>query len=224
MSDQFGYTPNFNTPPSAPPGLSWSQTWIKALTQPSVQSYEEIASDTPPSNNRAYAWVFVAILISALINALQSAVFPRTVVVQGVPYQQGFSILSVICSPVAGIVGVLGFAIFIAITQAIAGALGGTGSYPRLLYTVAAYSAPFTILTSIIALIPIVNYLNAVLGIYGFVLSIQAVRAVNQFGVGKAILSSCVIWILVAVVFAVVFLAIVGPAISNVYSNMIQGL
>jgi hypothetical protein len=125
---------------------------------------------------------------------------------------------------------VLGLMISAGLTQLIASALGGTGSYSKLVYAFATYSAPLAIISSIVGSIPYVNYLAFPLSIYGMVLNVIAVKAVNQFGWGKAIASSWLILasiLLVVVLVAVMVIAILtllGPIIGSVFSGIIQGL
>jgi len=136
-------------------------------------------------------------------------------------------LINVICSPVVGIIAVLFFAIFVGITNLIARALGGTGTYSQLAYTVAAYSAPLSIISIVLSAIPVVGCLNIVLGIYSLVLNVIAVKATHQFGWGQAIISSVVLWVLVFVLVAViviVVLALLGPAIGNIFSNIVVNL
>jgi len=220
-------------PPSGPPGFSWSQTWIKALTQPSVATYEQIASDAPfGSNSKAYTWIFISALISSLISVLGGSLTARTqtfpaAVPSSVSFESPNAVLSIICSPVIAVIAVLFFAIFVAITNLIARALGGTGTYSKLLYVSAAISAPLSIINGILGLIPIVNCLSIPLGIYAIVLDVMAVKAVHQFGWGQAILSSFVIWIVLLILVAVliiVILALLGPAIGDIFSNTVRSL
>ena len=239
MSDQSGLPPMMplGAPPPSPyaPGWSWSQTWIKALTQPNVATFEQIANDAPPdSYSKALTWIFAATLVSGLINVVVGLVFSsaaRFSNVRGIDpatLQGTSTVVSLICVPVIGLISVIITAIIVGITHLVARALGGTGTYNKLIYTTAAYSAPLTIVSSLIGVIPVVGAcVNLILGIYGLVLNVTSVKAVHQFDWGKAILSSVVIWIgllvLVAVILIVV-LALLGPSIGNIFSNIVQGL
>ena len=154
--------------------------------------------------------------------------FYSSTLYRGTPLAGGGSILTnLICAPVAGAIAVLIAAVLTLITQAIAGALGGTGSYEKLLYTTAAFTAPLGIVGAVMSLIPVVGLLGFVIGIYEIVLQVTAVKAVNQFGWGKAIMSSIVIWacvlVLVAVV-VIVILALLGPSIGTIFSNIVDSL
>ena len=125
------------------------------------------------------------------------------------------------------VIGVVLFAIFTVITQAIAGALGGTGNYSKLLYARSAAVAPLSIIYGVLGIIPVVSCLVFPLLIYGVWLDVIAVKATNQFSWGKAVMSSIGIWILLFILVAVliiVVLALLGPSIGTVFSNIVRTL
>ena len=105
--------------------------------------------------------------------------------------------------------------------------LGGTGTYAKLAYAFAAYLAPLTLVSSFISAIPLVNCLTLPIAIYGIVLNVIAVKAVHQFGWGKALASSVLVFagiLLVVAVGVIVILALLGPAIGTVFSNIVEGI
>ena len=210
---------------------SWSEVWLKAVTQPTVASYEDMATRPGVSSKRAYIWVFAGSLIATAITLVW-------VLLSGSPSalgQQeggriaadlGTTIVVLIClAPLGGVFAILGLMITAGISQAIARALGGTGTFTQLAYLIAAYLAPLGILTSLLALVPLLNCLNLPVGVYSLFLNILAVKSVNRFSWGRAVLSSVVILagiLLVVAVVVIVILALLGPAIGNVFSNIIQ--
>jgi hypothetical protein len=222
MSQQFGQ------PYSS---RSWNQTWISALTQPSEATYQAIAGDVNATMNRAYTWVAAASAISYLI-LIVIQLCAASVALSGRSYNSSAVLGSVVGSALCGIpfaiVGsIVGFAIVTGLSHLIAKALGGTGNYNQLSYAVAAYAAPLSIISSVIAYIPIVNCLGIVLGVYGIVLNVMAIKAVHGFGWDKAILSSVAILALILVLVAcvvIVLLVLLGPAMGNVFSNIIRSL
>src|SRR5882724_10827280 len=115
-------------------------TWIRALTQPTEENYMEITSDAGPgSDSKAYTWIFLSSIISGLISVIISFILPPPSF-NGISLgRPGFAaiLISVICVP---IIGILIFAVVVAIIQVVARALGGTGTYSQLLYTSAAFS------------------------------------------------------------------------------------
>ncbi len=202
--------------------LSWSEAWIGAITRPSVETYERIANDPTASSGRAFTWVAVAGVIGYIIQ------IGGLLLLGGGMVQMGSVFITLLCGALIAVVGaVIGLIIVAGITQAIAGALGGTGSFEKLAYAIAAYSAPMSIITAVIYLIPCVNLALLLLAIYGIVLNVIAVKAVNQFGWGEAIASSVIILVgicILAAVVVIVILALLGPAIGNIFSNIVNAL
>jgi hypothetical protein len=121
----------------------------------------------------------------------------------------------------------LGLLLMSGLSHGMASMLGGTGTFTRLTYAFAAYPAPLAIVSIVIAFIPIMNYLGFLVTIYGLVLNIMAVKAVHQLDWGRSFLSSVIIWAALLCCVALVVIAILtllGPAIGNVFSNIIESL
>ena len=208
--------------------LSWSETWIKALTQPSEASYAEIVNDPGAAPRKAYIWIFISSLVGFIIYILIGSLFGTNVIGAGMEGILGSMIAVVLCgAPIVSLFAVLGIMISAGISQWIASALGGTGTYSKLVYTIAAYAAPLSLVSYLISSIPYLNCLYIPLGFYGIFLNITAVKTVNQFSWGKAVISSALILFLLIVVAAIIViavLALLGPAIGNVFSNILTGI
>ena len=213
---------------------SWHEAWIRALLRPSVANFKLIAHDRRASTNRAYSWVFIsgtiAYLITYLLELLSGNLFDSNVMSVG--EADAVNVLSVVlllcCAPIAGVGAVIGLAIQTALFQLFAQMLGGTGSYASLFYAFAAYYAPLSLVMSVFYTVPIINFVLLILaGLYSFVLSIIAINAVNQFGYGKAIASVVVIPVMITGLVAcgvILILSIWGPAIGDVFSDIIKAL
>lgn len=212
---------------------SWSDIWISALTKPSVETYEGIISDPDASPNRGYKWVFLAGLVASVVTFLISAVITGlagadAAEAYGLGALAGGSLLQLFCiAPFAAVMSVIGLIISAGVTQFFASALGGTGTYSKLVYALAAYAAPLSLITAVISPIPGVNCLAIPLGFFGLVLNVIANKAVNQFSWGRAIASSVVfiaaLLVLVAVL-VIVLLALLGPAIGEVFSDIVENI
>ena len=201
MSQEFG-TPSTSPPVSSP---SWSEVWINALTRPSVATFEGFVQDPNATDQRAYTWVFVSSLTSFAISVVLSTLL---VAVLGTDMPGGLGAagaLLALCMPFGAAFALGVFMVIAGITQLIAGALGGTGTYSKLVYAFAAYMAPLTLIQGVLSPIPLITYLQYPLWIYGIVLNVIAVKAVHKFGWGKAIASSVVfVGILVLVVCVII--------------------
>jgi hypothetical protein len=212
--------------PSTPQGEAlpepWINIWAKALTKPSVETFERISESPHATTRRAYNWIFIAGAIGTAV------IFLISIGLGSDPGFFGSMLLTLICLvPVSGLFAVLGLIISAGLSQAIATMLGGEGSFAKLAYTIASYAAPLSLVSAAVSTIPFVQCLGIPLGIFGIVLNVAAIKAVNKFSWGKAILSSVVILIgillLVAAV-VIIGLALLGPAIGNVFQNIIDNM
>ena len=194
-----------DSPPTVP--QSWSDVWMAAITQPSVETYEGLANDTNSEPQSAYKWVFITTLIGVAFSTIVGALFSTALNIGagGDPALEaalgGGSIFAVLCTgPIGGALAVLLLALWAGVSQLIAGALGGTGSYSKLVYTFAAFAAPLTLVATVLGTFPIIGLLQFPLWLYQLVLSVIAVKAVNQIGWGQAAIASLT---LVAVLFVI---------------------
>lgn len=203
--------------------MTWSETWIKALTQPSVDTFEQIAADPGGSTNKAYLWIAISSAISFFgsffVNGLFGAAGGDGI---------GGAFFGLICGVViAPIIVVIGFMIMTGISQGIAGLLSGTGSFSKLAYAYAAYYAPLTLISTGLSVVPYLGLLAIPLGFYGIVLNVIAIKAVNQFSWGKAVASSFAILAVIFMVVAIcliVGLVLLGPAIEEIFSGIMSEL
>jgi Yip1 domain len=243
-----------NTPITPSSGASgpagWLAVWIKAVTQPNEQTFVDISQSAEVSSRTAYIWIFIAGTISGIIQALVTTIrvalglgsqFQMPGMEQYMPHSSGaaggigVTLLGGLCaSPLAGLFSIIFFALFVAIIQWIAKMFGGTGTYEKMLYTMAAITVPVTLVSSgfaFLALIPFVGICTGIVSlgvaIYALVLHVMAVKGVNRFGWGQAagslFLPGCAIFVFCA---CVVFggLMLMGPMIGNIFSGINQSL
>jgi Yip1 domain len=208
----------------------WYQAWADAVTKPNVQAYEGIVSRPGVTTARAFLWVFLSTTIGYGLTFLLLRAFPGYDPLSsraGAPDLASSALLFVCLGPIAGVFSVLGLIIVAGVSQSVARALGGTGTFAQLAYAIAAYTSPISIISSVIAFIPLVRCLGLPIGLYALFLNVIAVKAVHHLSWGRALLSSTAvlagILVLVACL-AIVALALMGPAIGNVFSNIITDL
>jgi hypothetical protein len=96
----------------------------------------------------------------------------------------------------SALAAILGLILTVAIQNIMARLLGGQGTYSQLIYAEATFYAPLLLISSILSLIPYVWLLTYPLALYELILSVRAIKAVHQFGWGKAIISSLALLIL----------------------------
>jgi hypothetical protein len=249
MEEPMNEQPNepITTGPATAGIAGWFSTWMTAVTKPNEQTYATLAEHPDArTNNRAFTWVFLAGTVSALISGLLQAIlelagFPSPYagfgdLFGGSVAQGGMLSLGVaICvSPIAGAIGTLFFAIGVGIIQWVARMFKGTGTFSQLAYTVAAFSVPVSLISSILTPFSAIQYVNICTGLislglvlYALVLEVMAVKAVNKFGWGEAAGSVLLPAVVVCCCVSIVVFGIIGalgPAINDAFNSINQSL
>ena len=209
------------------------QTWMKALTKPSEQTYAEMATSPDASAGKAYVWVFVTALISVFISAVINAV---SIYLNQSSGQDNSSMLTgLVCAvPIFAGFSLLGFIIGTGLIQWIAGLFKGTGTFNQLAYVFGAISAPVSLVSSVLSIFYAIPFLglclwpvSILLVVYVLVLQTMAVKGVNRFGWGEAagsVLIPLVVFVCLLGVCVIGALMVMGPAIGNVFSSINQSL
>jgi hypothetical protein len=219
------------------PALSIVNTWIKALTSPNEEAYQQIADDPNASLGNAALWVFLSGiaggLITGIISFARTSIFGSTgmegfgeygEIFEGIPMFEP-SIISVItCAPVSGIAALIMGLIGVGLIYAVSRALGGVGSFEKLFYTTAAFQVPLSVVISLIGAIPVVNCLVPLLGIYGLVLGVISNKVVMEYDWGKAMIASFLIPIIIGAIIFVCVFVVVGAALATVFGDIMDGL
>lgn len=175
--------------------LSWIETWIKAVTRPSVATYEEIISDPLAGLRRAYTWMIVSSMIGLVIYITAGYLYSRDTL-KVLDEALGSMFLVFLCYVPLGTLWILfQRVIYTGMSQFIAGLLGGKGEFAILFYAFAVFFAPISIIRSLIGSIPSVRILSELFGLYEIFLSVIAVKAVQKFGWGRAMISCVPLWI-----------------------------
>lgn len=158
------------------------EVWSTALTVQDHDVYANLLDDPKATLGRAFTWIALASLVNA-------AVIPVFMLMN--PEVGDFSKIGVFM--IGMLIGipvmvVIGFAIWAGIQNIFAVLLGGTGYYTRTAYALAAFTAPITILTSLLMIVPFVGQCLAVpLSFYTLVLNIRALRASHSLSILAAL-------------------------------------
>ena len=212
------------------------QTWIKALTKPSEETYTQIADSPQAKTGTALLWVFVASLIqSFIVFLMQGVLMSRMMQGSGFENQMGTGLVGVLCgAPVTAAISVVLFAAFTGIVQWIAGLFGGRGSFEKLVYVLAAITVPFTLISALLTLLSAIPFVGLCFGLvsllaalYVLYLEVMAVKAVNQFDWGKAAASLLLpVVVLFCCIFVFVFgvASMLGPQLQDILNEMNPGL
>jgi len=215
-----GYTPPGYTPGYVPPqSFTWQEVWRMALTEPNEEAYTAILADPQASARRGYLWyglaytLVFAIQVTAWSAGWSSAFSTRT---------SSFhpSAILFLCLPFAGALAVLLLIIGAGIQHIIARLLGGEGTFDHMVYALSAFQSPIVLVSTLIGLIPVVGCFGALIGLYGLALNVVAVKAVYKFELGRALLT-VFWWIPVGCVCSFLFFCLGGPAIGNIFGNIL---
>lgn len=134
----------------------------------------------------------------------------------------GMGVVGFLCLlPLAAALGVVLQVIYVAIVQFVAGALGGPGTFRGLFVATAAFAAPVTLANGLLSIIPFLGAcLTLPISLYAIYLSAVAVKSVNQFSWGRAIVTLLVPIVLFGLLALVLFLAFLMPVMNEVMREM----
>jgi hypothetical protein len=203
--------------------LSVLDVWRLALTRPNEGIYQRISDDPRASIGRAIGWIAlstgISYTISALAQLLLMQLFPLSSFLEGAEDAISGRLLSSMSTtfilacglPFSVLVSTFGLLIFAGLIHFIAGALGGSGSFDRLVYVFAAISVPGAILSALLGLIPLVNCLTLPLALYILVLNMLAIKVVHKLSWGATMGSMMILFILFALIAVIIVLALWGP-------------
>lgn len=172
--------------------------WLTALTVQDLEAYEEFLKDPRATLGRAFGWIALAGLVSALAFPVIFVTNPQMFDAASSPEFQDMAtsgdttsflvFLTFFMLVIAPISGIINLAITGGVQNLVAGFFGGAGNYTRTVYALAAFLAPMTMIVSLLAIIPVVGQcLVALLGLYNIILNIRALRAAHSLQTGAAI-------------------------------------
>ncbi len=211
-----GYSPGYLPPP--PSSFTWQQVWRMALAEPSEDTYVDILNDPHASAQRGYVWVAVVYTITFAIEIAARSLGWSSLLVGSSSSGRSPAILF-LCLPFIGAIGVILVIIGAGLQNIIARLLGGQGTFDEMVYAYSAFQSPILLISALLNLIPIVGCFSGLLGLYGLVLNVVAVKAVHKFDVGRALLT-VFWWIPVGCVCAFLFACLAGPAMGNVLKDI----
>ena len=233
-----------NTPMLPPPSgvAEWFSVWRDAVTKPSEQTFSRIALSPNAKITTALLWVFLGSLVNIFVASLvpnqairqlmQNSNFGNG---QGLPSAVGGGLVSAICgAPIGAVISIVTFAIVVGIVQLIAKMFGGRGTFDQLAYAIAAIVTPFYLLSTVLTLFGAIPFVGACFGIIGLfaglyvlVLEVMAVKGVNQFGWGQAIVSLLLPFFVLVCCIAVGVIGVLqalGPRINEIFNSIQQSL
>ena len=177
---------------------------IAVLTRPSVATFEEHEKDN-------LGWALIYSVIAGVINAILGAIGAQ---ISGT----GGGVGSTISGAIFGTI--IGLLISWGITFGLGRAFGGTGSFGELAWGFSLFSAPLTVASSILGLVPFLGPIAMIaLAIYNFYLAYLAIQSGMNLPSQKAlyvILIEVAIVLVIAgcvgVVFGAAFVALMNSS------------
>jgi hypothetical protein len=223
------------------PSESFLRTWIDALTKPREETYATIGASPRARATTGYLWVFLTSIVTSAVTFLaQSTQITQQLEGSGMSLDQvgdipGGIAVALLCSaPFVAVFAALFFAIWTALIQWIAKMFGGTGNNDRLAYTLAAISAPYSLVSAVFVALSAIPYVgfcfSAILGLgglYVLVLQLMAIKATNRFGWGPAIGAYFIPGLAVLLVCCcavAVLTSVMGLALGDVWSTINQSM
>jgi hypothetical protein len=166
------------------------------ITSPSVATFEE-----HEKNDLQAATIYVA--IAAAINGLLTAI---GVAISNTP---GASFIGALIGAV--VFTLIFFYIYMGIVYLLGKAFGGTGNFGELAYDIALFSAPLSVVGSLLGIIPILGGIAAlVLGIYQIYLTYLGIQSGLNLPKDKALIVMVIIFVIIAAIVACFVLVIAG--------------
>lgn len=181
-------------------GYAWYDHWATVLGNQSVESFYFVLSDPTLSLRRAVSWMVAAYCLQMIAIYGLGSILQLPAATQGASGSLGF-LGVILCAPFASLLAIPFFLLQVGVQQLGAKAVGGRGSYRQFAFALAAYQAPMLLINAIITLSPyllmsipfisqftplivVVLLLGVILA--GIRLSINAYRAVHEFGIWQA--------------------------------------
>ena len=178
------------------------QTWVNVLTKPGEEVFAAEREKSSATLSTALVWIIASSAIAALLGLLQAQIFSSAMggmgqIVRLLPAELRGEFGTITETGAAGgtiaslsliIIGPIGFLIGVGILHLFATVLGGRGQYGRYAYLTAAFSAPLTILSSLLGFVPVVGgCVSVILSIYQLALAYYATRVEYRLSQGRAI-------------------------------------
>lgn len=160
----------------------WYRVWWSVLSLPMTDTFTQILTDPTATAQRGYRWVFSTGAVTMALTMVFNPIMPIGIVPA-----------VLIGTLLGGAIDLINFIVSSWVMQRIALMLGGTGTYGQLNYARAAFMAPLNLLNALLLLLVVAggdvfSWFGLLLLLFELVLTATALRAVNQFAWGQAMM------------------------------------
>ncbi len=212
--------------PARPPARSYPfyTVWFTALFPLDIGAFSSMLDDPEGGTSRAFEWMAITGVITGLLapffilrdpdfstlfnmpefRSLLGGMNPTTLMI----------ILMAVMAVLSPILNILGLALNGAILNFLAMAFGGNGNFSRTVYAMAAFLAPASLLTSLFTLIPGLQCVAAVLGLYISFLYLRALMAAHDLTTWGAIKTVLAPTVLLFILICLIILVLGMPSLA----------
>ncbi|MFZ5855833.1 MAG: Yip1 family protein [Chloroflexota bacterium] len=201
--------------------MAWYEVWLTALTQPNLEAYETLRLNPYALPSRTYLWLLSAGMFNGLVSVLSSVLSPQysqsiSLIEQSFQVQdlaQTVGALFFCFVPLSGVMNLISTAFSVGVMHLIAIAFGGKGKYSEFLYLVAAFSAPLSIIGTILGIVfvfipPALLCLTLCLFlpylIYLYLLYLQAIKSAHGLDTFRSAGVIISVFLLVAIIISAI--------------------
>ncbi len=180
------------------------QVWREALLRPSAATFDTLLDDPQVSITRALLWIAAATGLSTALQVSLGALFQAVLGTDSSFYtlfnflfddvSEGQTLgLGLLCAvPVGMLLAVMVVLVGGAILHGISRLFGGDGTLEDLIYLMAAYTAPISLVNGVLSPLPYIGLLSFFTTLYSFGLQVLAVKTVHHLGWPQAIFTVAV--------------------------------
>ncbi len=191
--------------------------WIDSLTKP-VATFKKERKNANISQGALH--IAAAGIVTGFISGLYQMIFGILGAASASAGLGGVTVflMTLILTPIFSVIGWL---IVSGIIYIFALLFGGKGNYKTQSYLYAIYSAPLSIVTTIIALIPFFGMFIAIIPmLYGLYLLTMALKEAHKYTTGKAVLTWLVPILIVIMIAVIIGVAVIAFLLGGMAGNL----
>ena len=224
------YEEQFSPPASPRPFGEIPGLWTK-IFQMTEQFFAQEAVRASGSNTLIS--VLIMGVVSSVLATISSLIWGGTQMAFLPPeYREAMAVgagSNVVCSLCSTLIGTaIGFYLSNGLVYLGARIFGGTGDFTTQAYLASLFAVPVGIVSGLVGLVPCVGLIAVLaVSVYAVVLNVRAVKVTHNLTTGQAVAAVLVPALIIGAIVAclvVVGLAVLAPAIGNVFENIVTNL
>jgi len=195
--------------------------WLRTLLWPTPTTFESNISAPEATIGRACIWVFLGNLLTYWLAFLMNMIISDISTEFITQYWKTLLWSALVFVPLISFLGVVVLIVGTGVAQMLARLFGGLGTYTKLIYALATFVAPLSILRIVLDDALHLQGASILLWIYGCILTVIAFKSLHRFGwkpalaLGIPLASIFAVPLPVFIVVGITMLSIFGPTISR---------